>query len=129
MPNVITYIENILYKRGASDTSFPSKFNMRGCYFLLVYFCLLFSVRGLHFRKYMWVDKTQCLKLIEKVSFNIASKTFWVDKSSLKLSKIGDFWKTEVSGQIVLPDKSILIGRDEILGIWEFGNPEISHLF
>ena len=71
--NVITYIENLLYKRGSSDTSFPSKFNMRGCYFLLVYFCLLFSVKGLHFRKYMWVDKTRCLKLIEKVSFNIAN--------------------------------------------------------
>ena len=59
----------------------------------------------------------------KKVSFNIASEAsyvyIWVDKSSLKMTKNGQFWrvfeKTEAFGQIVLPDRSILKGRKVLL--------------
>ena len=41
-------------------------------------------------------QKAQCLKIPQKVAFNITSYgatfTFWVDKSSLKMPKIGQFW-------------------------------------
>ena len=43
-----------------------------------------------------------------------ATFTFWVDKSSLKMPKMvnfGDFWKPEVCGQSVLPDRLLLIGQ------------------
>ena len=43
-----------------------------------------------------------------------AKFTFGVDKSSLKMPKIVNlrsFWKTEASGQTVLPDRSISIGQ------------------
>ena len=45
--------------------------------------------------------------MTEKVSF-------WVGKSSLKMPKVVNlvsFWKSEVWGQTVLPDRSILRGQ------------------
>ena len=41
---------------------------------------------------------TRCLKITEKVSFNIASEA--------------SFWKPEACGQTVLQDRSILIGQN-----------------
>ena len=59
---------------------------------------------------------SRCLKITEKVSFyNVASEASYVFilyKNSLKLPINGqfcDFLKTEVCGQTVLPDRSILI--------------------
>ena len=41
--------------------------------------------------------------------------TFWVDKSSLKMPKNGQFlksfWKPEAGGQTKLPDRSFIIGK------------------
>ena len=57
-------------------------------------------------------NNPQCLKITVKVSFNIASVatfTFWVDKSQLKMAKMASFWKVEACGQIVLPD--MLVGQ------------------
>ena len=52
----------------------------------------------------------QCLKITEKVSFNIASEASNVYKSSLKMPKNGPFWrffrKPEAYGQTVLPDRT-----------------------
>ena len=39
----------------------------------------------------------------------------------ISLSFLGD----SLTNAVETPSK----GKDEILGIWEFGNPEISHLF
>ena len=64
--------------------------------------------------------KAWCLKITEKVLFYIASEASYVYiLSGQKLIKnakngqIGDFfWKTEAcSGQIGLPDRSVLIGQ------------------
>ena len=58
-----------------------------------------------------------CLKITEKVSFNIASEASYVynlDKSSLKMTKmvnLASFWNSEVCGQTVLPDITVLIGQ------------------
>ena len=63
---------------------------------------------------------TRCLKITEKVSFNIASEASYVYIfSGQKLTKIANndpFWRVLENlkiacGQIVLPDKSILIGQ------------------
>ena len=61
----------------------------------------------------------QCLKITEKVSFNIASKASYVyilsGQKLLKNAKNGAFWwvfwKLEACGQTVLPDRSVLIGQ------------------
>ena len=60
-----------------------------------------------------------CLKITEKVSFNIASEASYVYilsgqkliKKCKKLSIFASFWKPEACGQTVLPDKSVLIGQ------------------
>ena len=57
----------------------------------------------------------RCLKITEKVSFNIASEASYVYiLSGQKLIKNCPFWrvfeKPEACGQSVLPDRSILIG-------------------
>ena len=62
---------------------------------------------------------TRCLKITEKVSFNIASKESYVyilsGQKFLKNAKNGPFWrsfeKPEACGQTVLPDRSVLIGQ------------------
>ena len=44
-----------------------------------------------------------------------ATFTFWVDKSILKMPKMvnfASFWKRKAWGQIVLPDRSILVGQN-----------------
>ena len=55
----------------------------------------------------------QCLKITEKVSFNIASEASLVytlsEQKFIKNAKSGKFWKAEVSGQTVLPDRSLWI--------------------
>ena len=58
------------------------------------------------------------MKITEKVSFNIASEASYVyNKSGQKFiknaknSQFGEFLKSEVGGQTVLPDMSILIGQ------------------
>ena len=62
---------------------------------------------------------TQCLKVTEKVAFNIASEASYVYilsrqkfmKNAPKWSILASFWKPEACGQTVLPDRSILIGQ------------------
>ena len=63
--------------------------------------------------------QTRCLKITEKVSFNIASKAsyFYIlsGQKLIKNAKNGQFWrvfdKPEACGQTVLPDMSLLIGQ------------------
>ena len=53
----------------------------------------------------------QCLKIIEKVLFNIPRLHFeWpkVNQKRQKWSLLTSFYKTEACGQTVLPDKSLL---------------------
>ena len=56
----------------------------------------------------------RCLKITEKVSFNIASEASYVyilsGQKLIKNAKNG-FWKPEACGQTVLPDRSILKGQ------------------
>ena len=64
----------------------------------------------------------QCLKITEKVSFNIASRSElhlhfeWtkVNQKYQKWSILSSFWKPEAYGQIVLPDRSLLKGRKSV---------------
>ena len=64
-----------------------------------------------------WMPR--CLKITEKVSFNIASEASYVyilsgQKLILKCQKLSiwaSFWKPEGCGQTVLPDRSVLIGQ------------------
>ena len=59
----------------------------------------------------------RCLKITEKASFNIASEASYVYilsgqkliEKCQKWSILASFWKPEVSGQTVLPDRSLLI--------------------
>ena len=59
----------------------------------------------------------RCLKITEKVSFNIASEANYVltrqkfSKNAKNWSILASFWKPEACGQTVLPDRSILIGQ------------------
>ena len=57
--------------------------------------------------------KTQCLKIIEKVSFNIASEASGhkVIKICQKWSILTSFRKPEACGHTELPDRSVLIGQ------------------
>ena len=65
------------------------------------------------------MDETQCLKITEKVSFNIASEASYVyvfsEQKLINNAKNGSFWrvfwKPEDCGQTVLPDRSVLIGQ------------------
>ena len=60
-----------------------------------------------------------CLKITEKVSFNIASEASYVyiliGQKLIKNAKNGSFWRVfenlKLGGQTVLPDKSVLIGQ------------------
>ena len=62
---------------------------------------------------------TRCLKITEKVSFNIASEASYVyilsGQKLIKNAKNGPFWrvfeKPKVCGQTVLPDRSVLKGQ------------------
>ena len=62
----------------------------------------------------------QCLKITEKVSFNIASEASYVyilsGQKLIKNAKNGPiwrvFWKSEACGQTVLPNRSVLIGQN-----------------
>ena len=62
---------------------------------------------------------SQCLKITEKGSFNIASEASDVcmlNEQKLinncrKWSILASFWKPEACGQTVLPDRSLLIGQ------------------
>ena len=55
---------------------------------------------------------TQCFKIIEKVSFNIASEASYIyilkEQKFIKITKnvhfLASFWKPEACGQTVLPD-------------------------
>ena len=61
----------------------------------------------------------QCLKITEKVTFNIASETSYVyilsgqklSEKSQKWSILASYWKSEACGQTVLLDRSVLIGQ------------------
>ena len=61
----------------------------------------------------------QCLKIAQKVAFNIASEASYVyilsGQKFIKSAKNGPFlrlfWKLEACGETVLPDRSILIGQ------------------
>ena len=53
----------------------------------------------------------RCLKITERVSFNIVSYVYILSgqkfiKNAQKWSFLASFWKLKVCGQIVLPDKS-----------------------
>ena len=63
-------------------------------------------------------SSARCLKITEKVSFNIASEAsyvyIWSVQKLIKNAKndqFGEFWKPEACGQTVLPDRSILKGQ------------------
>ena len=60
-------------------------------------------------------NPARCLKITEKVSFNIASEASYIyilsGQKFIKKVKNGQFWKTEACGQTVLPNRSILIGQ------------------
>ena len=53
---------------------------------------------------------SQCLKITEKVSFNIASEANYVYIIP-KIVNLASFWKSEACGQTVLPDRSLLISQ------------------
>ena len=57
----------------------------------------------------------QCLKITEKVSFNIASEASYVyilsGQKCQKWSILASFGKTKAYGQTVLPDRSVLKGQ------------------
>ena len=63
---------------------------------------------------------TRCLKITEKVSFEIASEASYVyilsGQKLIQNAKNGpfyaSFWKPEACGQTVLPDRSVLIGQN-----------------
>ena len=60
----------------------------------------------------VWSTLTPCLKIAEKVSFNIASEASYVYiLSGQKWSILARFWRLEACGQTVLPDRSILVGQ------------------
>ena len=62
---------------------------------------------------------TRCLKITEKVSFNIASEASYAHnlsgqkfiKNAKNCSFCPVFGKSEACGQTVLPDRSVLIGQ------------------
>ena len=55
---------------------------------------------------------SQCLKITEKVSFNIASEASYVYiLSGQNGAFLASLWKSEACGQTVLPDRSVLIGQ------------------
>ena len=62
---------------------------------------------------------SRCLKITEKVTYNIASEASYVYilsgqkliKKSQKWSILARFGKTEACSQTVLPDRSVLIGQ------------------
>ena len=100
-----------------SHISYRSIFpHFRGPYFL--------KFRGLDFLQYFHIQDTfsttpRCLKITEKVSFNIASEASYVyilnRQKLIKNAKIGPFWrvflKPEACGQTELPDRLALIGQ------------------
>ena len=59
------------------------------------------------------------MKITEKVSFNVTSEASYIYflsgqqfiKNAKKNGQFGEFLKTEVCYQIVLPDRSLLIGQ------------------
>ena len=63
--------------------------------------------------------RSRCLKITEKVSFNIASEASYLYvlsaqkliKNCQKWSNLASFWKLKACGQTVLPDRSVLIGQ------------------
>ena len=57
--------------------------------------------------------RSQCLKITEKVSFNIESEASYI---YILKGKNGQLWKSEVCGQTVLPDLSLVIGQK----FWNF---------
>ena len=58
---------------------------------------------------------TQCLKITEKVSFNIASEASYVyilsGQKFIKNAKYGPFWRFLENLKFALPDRSLLIGQ------------------
>ena len=62
---------------------------------------------------------SQCLKITDKVSFNIASGASYVyilsGQKLIKNAKNVPFWRVfenlKLAGQLVLPDRSVLIGQ------------------
>ena len=65
-----------------------------------------------------WVC-ARCLKITEKVSFNIVSEASYVYilsgqkfiQNAENRSILASFWQPEACGQTVLPDRSVLIGQ------------------
>ena len=61
----------------------------------------------------------RCLKITEKVSFNIASEASYAYilsgqkfiKKCQKWSNLASFYKAKACGQTELPDRSVLIGQ------------------
>ena len=75
---------------------------------------------------------TQCLKIAKKVAFNIVSEASYIyilsgHKLIKKWSILASFWKPDVCGQTVLPDRSLFIGQKSVekakirkLKMWHF---------
>merc|ERR1711860_289312 len=101
-PDKLPYDHNRVILNALVNASSSDYINASTVVIILIYF---FYVR--------------CLKLTEKVSFNIASEASYVHILSgqklIKNAKNGQFWrvvrKPEACGQIVLPDRSVLIGQ------------------
>ena len=90
------------------------------------------------FKKKAWMKITKlrycspCLKIAKKVAFNIASEASYIyilngHKLIKKWSILASFWKPDVCGQTVLPDRSLLIGQKSVekakirkLKMWHF---------
>ena len=101
---------------------------------------LLFNKESVFFSSLEWRQKAQCLKLTEKVSFNIASEASYIyvlnGEKLIKIAKnliLVSFRKPETCGQIVLPDRSVLnrqksfkMSKLEILNatFWVFFGPD-----
>ena len=50
---------------------------------------------------------TQCLKILEKVSFDIASYVYINGQKFIKMVNFASFFKPKDDGQTVLPDRSL----------------------
>ena len=99
-----------------SASSFPLAKTFLFIDFLFSFLLLLFL---LSWPWHLSCSSTRCLKITEKVSFNITSEASYVYilngqkliKNAKKWSILASFWKPEAYGQTVLPDRSVLIGQ------------------
>ena len=112
-------------------TSKVTKDTSRGCvifkqtlrlihiHILFILFRIFGIFANVHFIYPLEMTFSQCLKITEKVAFNIASEASYVFilseqkfiKKSQKSLILASFWKPEFCCQIVLPDRTLLQGQ------------------